>query len=57
MVNIVVYVSFGSIVTFVQEQMEEVACYSREFSSYFLWVVKASEEIKLPMRKEQKRVW
>ncbi|KAL5153030.1 Flavonol 7-O-beta-glucosyltransferase UGT74F1 [Glycine soja] len=44
----VVYVSFGSMATMSEEQMEEVACCLRECSSYFLWVVRASEEIKLP---------
>nr|KYP32497.1 putative UDP-glucosyltransferase At1g05670 family [Cajanus cajan] len=44
----VVYVSFGSIASFGEKQMEEVACCLRECSSYFLWVVRASEENKLP---------
>ncbi|XP_061362252.1 mogroside IE synthase-like [Gastrolobium bilobum] len=50
----VVYVSFGSIVTLDEEQMEELACGLRECVSYFLWVVRASEEIKLPKDFEKK---
>jgi len=50
----VVYVSFGSIVSFGEEQMEEIACCLRECSSYFLWVVRASEETKLPKDFEKK---
>ena len=44
----VVYVSFGSLVTFGEEQMKELVCCLRECSNYFLWVVRASEQIKLP---------
>ncbi|WVZ15392.1 hypothetical protein V8G54_012958 [Vigna mungo] len=50
----VVYVSFGSLASFGEEQMEEVACCLRECSSYFLWVVRASEETKLPKDFERK---
>ncbi|BAU01287.1 hypothetical protein VIGAN_11049200 [Vigna angularis var. angularis] len=50
----VVYVSFGSLASFGEEQMEEVACCLRECSSYFLWVVRASEETKLPKDFEKK---
>ncbi|KAK7381290.1 hypothetical protein VNO78_33864 [Psophocarpus tetragonolobus] len=44
----VVYVSFGSLAMLVDEQMEELAYGLRECSNYFLWIVRASEEIKLP---------
>ncbi|CAJ1947030.1 unnamed protein product [Sphenostylis stenocarpa] len=45
----VVYVSFGSMVALSEEKMEEIASCLRECSSYyFLWVVRASEETKLP---------
>ncbi|KAK7294955.1 hypothetical protein RJT34_17855 [Clitoria ternatea] len=50
----VVYVSFGSLATFGEEQMEELACGLRECSGYFLWVVRASEETKLPKDFEKK---
>ncbi|XP_014506196.1 UDP-glycosyltransferase 74G1 [Vigna radiata var. radiata] len=50
----VVYVSFGSMVKLGEEQMEEIACCLRECSSYFLWVVRASEETKLPKDFEKK---
>ncbi|TKY50237.1 UDP-glycosyltransferase 74E2 [Spatholobus suberectus] len=50
----VVYVSFGSLATFGEEQMEELASCLREGSSYFLWVVRASEELKLPKDFEKK---
>ncbi|XP_014490638.1 UDP-glycosyltransferase 74G1-like [Vigna radiata var. radiata] len=50
----VVYVSFGSVASFGDEQMEEIACCLRECSSYFLWVVRASEETKLPKDFEKK---
>ncbi|KAL2335487.1 hypothetical protein Fmac_016700 [Flemingia macrophylla] len=49
----VVYVSFGSLATFDEKQMEEVAFCLRENSSYFLWVVRASEENKLPKNFEK----
>ncbi|KAL2335488.1 hypothetical protein Fmac_016701 [Flemingia macrophylla] len=44
----VVYVSFGSLASFGEKQMEEVASCLKECSCYFLWVVRASEENKLP---------
>nr|KYP49246.1 putative UDP-glucosyltransferase At1g05670 family [Cajanus cajan] len=50
----VVYVSFGSLAMFGGEQMEELAYGLRECSSYFLWVVRASEENKLPKDFEKK---
>ncbi|KAL2335490.1 hypothetical protein Fmac_016703 [Flemingia macrophylla] len=50
----VVYVSFGSLAMLGGEQMEELAYGLRECSSYFLWVVRASEENKLPKDFEKK---
>ena len=50
----VVYVSFGSIAMLGGEQMEELAYGLNECSNYFLWVVRASEEIKLPRGFEKK---
>ncbi|CAJ1947027.1 unnamed protein product [Sphenostylis stenocarpa] len=50
----VVYVSFGSIATFEEEQMEELASCLKECSHYFLWVVRKSEEKKLPRDFEKK---
>ncbi|XP_027358511.1 UDP-glycosyltransferase 74G1-like [Abrus precatorius] len=50
----VVYVSFGSIAYFGEEQMKELAYALRECSNHFLWVVRASEEIKLPKDFEKK---
>ncbi|KAM7502408.1 hypothetical protein LguiB_001312 [Lonicera macranthoides] len=44
----VVYVSFGSMAELGGEQMEELACGLREVDHYFLWVVRASEQAKLP---------
>ena len=44
----VVYISFGSLVPLDKEQMEEIAYGLRDSNSYFLWVVRASEETKLP---------
>ncbi|KAK7381291.1 hypothetical protein VNO78_33865 [Psophocarpus tetragonolobus] len=44
----VVYVSFGSLAMLNEKQMEELAYGLKECSSYFLWVVRASEQIKLP---------
>ncbi|XP_023924982.2 mogroside IE synthase [Quercus suber] len=44
----VVYVSFGSLAALNAEQMEELAWGLRMSNSYFLWVVRASEEAKLP---------
>ncbi|CAJ1947001.1 unnamed protein product [Sphenostylis stenocarpa] len=50
----VVYVSFGSLAELGGEQMEEVAYGLKECSRYFLWVVRASEETKLPKDFEKK---
>lgn len=44
----VVYVSFGSLAMLNEEQLEEVTCGLKYSENYFLWVVKASEETKLP---------
>ncbi|KAK7381287.1 hypothetical protein VNO78_33861 [Psophocarpus tetragonolobus] len=50
----VVYVSFGSLITLSEDQMEELAFCLRECSSYYLWVVRASEQVKLPKQFEKK---
>ncbi|KAM7497044.1 hypothetical protein LguiA_021458 [Lonicera macranthoides] len=44
----VVYVSFGSWTELGGEQMEELVCGFREANHYFLWVVRESEQAKLP---------
>ncbi|KAL4322418.1 hypothetical protein HN51_067526 [Arachis hypogaea] len=44
----VVYVSFGSLVSLDEEQMKEVAYSLKHSQKYFLWVVRVSEEAKLP---------
>ncbi|OVA08040.1 UDP-glucuronosyl/UDP-glucosyltransferase [Macleaya cordata] len=44
----VVYVSFGSAASLGPEQMEELAWGLKESETHFLWVVRASEEVKLP---------
>ncbi|TXG72998.1 hypothetical protein EZV62_001577 [Acer yangbiense] len=44
----VVYVSFGSLAALGEEQMEELAWGLKRSNSYFLWVVRESEEKKLP---------
>ncbi|KAM7510947.1 hypothetical protein LguiB_009822 [Lonicera macranthoides] len=44
----VVYVSFGSLAKLGSNQMEELAWGLRRSSKYFLWVVRVSEEAKLP---------
>ncbi|XP_059459420.1 mogroside IE synthase-like [Corylus avellana] len=44
----VVYVSFGSLVAFEVEQMEEIAWGLRMSNRCFLWVVREAEEEKLP---------
>ncbi|KAF7845121.1 UDP-glycosyltransferase 74G1-like [Senna tora] len=44
----VVYVSFGSLADLSEYQMEEMAWGLKESECYFLWVVRASEESKLP---------
>ncbi|KAJ1443619.1 UDP-glycosyltransferase family, conserved site [Sesbania bispinosa] len=50
----VVYVSFGSLAALNEEQTEEIACALRDSGSYFLWVVRASEEPKMPKDFEKK---
>ncbi|KAH1044629.1 hypothetical protein GYH30_026072, partial [Glycine max] len=51
----VVYVSFGSMAVLDEEQIREIAYVLRDSDqSYFLWVVKASEETKLPKDFEKK---
>ncbi|KAA8527227.1 hypothetical protein F0562_034676 [Nyssa sinensis] len=44
----VVYVAFGSLATLGEEQMEELAWGLNSSNTHFLWVVRASEETKLP---------
>lgn len=44
----VVYVSFGSLAQLEAEQMEELAQGLKTCNEYFLWVVRSSEESKLP---------
>ncbi|KAL2544532.1 UDP-glycosyltransferase 74E2 [Forsythia ovata] len=44
----VVYVSFGSLAELGAEQMEELAHGLKTSNKYFLWVVRSSEEAKLP---------
>ncbi|KAM7521927.1 hypothetical protein LguiA_011829 [Lonicera macranthoides] len=44
----VVYVSFGSLAELKSEQMEELAWALKKSNYYFLWVVRALEEAKLP---------
>ncbi|KAI6696022.1 hypothetical protein NL676_023732 [Syzygium grande] len=44
----VVYVSFGSLASLGEEQMEEIAIGLKRMKSNFLWVVRQSEETKLP---------
>ncbi|KAL4639209.1 hypothetical protein ACB092_03G201100 [Castanea dentata] len=44
----VVYVSFGSMVSLTLEEMEEIAWGLKESGLHFLWVVKESEQDKLP---------
>lgn len=44
----VVYASFGSLASLTENQMEEIACGLKNCGSYFLWVVRDSEESKLP---------
>ncbi|KHN09954.1 UDP-glycosyltransferase 74G1-like [Glycine soja] len=50
----VIYVSFGSMAILSEEQIEELAYGLRDSESYFLWVVRASEETKLPKNFEKK---
>ncbi|CAA2995240.1 UDP-glycosyltransferase 74F2-like [Olea europaea var. sylvestris] len=44
----VIYVSFGSLAELGKEQMEELAWGLKLSNMYFLWIVRASEESKLP---------
>nr|XP_027117916.1 UDP-glycosyltransferase 74F2-like [Coffea arabica] len=44
----VVFIAFGSMVTFDEKQMEELAMGLKQSNFYFLWVVRACEEAKLP---------
>lgn len=44
----VVYVSFGSLIDLSIEQMQELAWGLKRSKSYFLWVVRETEEAKLP---------
>jgi len=44
----VVYVSFGSNARLSEEQLEELALGLKDSESYFLWVVRESEQVKLP---------
>ncbi|XP_055819925.1 UDP-glycosyltransferase 74G1-like [Solanum dulcamara] len=44
----VLYVSFGSMAKLKAEQMEELACSLKKSNRNFLWVVRSSEESKLP---------
>ncbi|KAL0346071.1 UNVERIFIED_CONTAM: UDP-glycosyltransferase 74E2 [Sesamum radiatum] len=44
----VIYVSFGSLAQLTAEQTLELACALKASGSHFLWVVRSSEEAKLP---------
>ncbi|KAJ7961939.1 Glycosyltransferase [Quillaja saponaria] len=44
----VIYISFGSLATLVEEQMEEITLALKKSNYYFLWVVRESEINKLP---------
>ncbi|CAH9120848.1 unnamed protein product [Cuscuta epithymum] len=44
----VVYVSFGSLIVLSEEQMEEIAMGLAQSNKSFIWVVRESEESKLP---------
>ncbi|XP_021747943.1 LOW QUALITY PROTEIN: UDP-glycosyltransferase 74B1-like [Chenopodium quinoa] len=44
----VIYISFGSMVSLTQEQMEEIAWALKQSNYYFLWVVRDSQASKLP---------
>ena len=44
----VVYISFGSMVSVTEEQMEEIAWGLKESNLHFLWVVRESEQKKMP---------
>ncbi|KMT15546.1 hypothetical protein BVRB_3g058980 [Beta vulgaris subsp. vulgaris] len=45
----VVYISMGSLASLGREQMGEIATGLQKSNKYFLWVVRSSEENKLPM--------
>ncbi|KAL7264060.1 hypothetical protein ACSBR1_002085 [Camellia fascicularis] len=47
-INSVIYVSFGSMAEIGFEQMQEIALCLKEIEYNFLWVVRGSEEAKLP---------
>ncbi|KAF7845131.1 UDP-glycosyltransferase 74F2-like [Senna tora] len=44
----IVYASFGSLASLSEDQMEELAWSFIDSDSYFLWIVRESEEAKLP---------
>lgn len=44
----VVYVSFGSLSTLKEKQIEEIACGLKRSNHYFLWVVREIEKEKIP---------
>ncbi|KAK4717627.1 hypothetical protein R3W88_015965 [Solanum pinnatisectum] len=44
----VVYVSFGSMAELKEEQMKEIACGLKKSNHNFLWVIRESEEPKIP---------
>ncbi|KAL6343249.1 hypothetical protein AAG906_022165 [Vitis piasezkii] len=46
----VVYVSFGSMASLGEEQMEEIAWGLKRNNTHFMWVVRESEEKKLPCK-------
>ncbi|XP_059277837.1 UDP-glycosyltransferase 74F2-like [Lycium ferocissimum] len=46
----VVYAAFGSMSTFCEKQMEEIAWGLKATNSYFLWVVRTCDEEKIPKR-------
>ncbi|KAH7675121.1 UDP-glucose:(indol-3-yl)acetate beta-D-glucosyltransferase protein [Dioscorea alata] len=50
--NSTVYVSFGSFANLQEEQTQELALGLKQSNKYFLWVVRASEQDKLPRREE-----
>src|ERR1044072_5734578 len=50
----VVYVSVGSMAVLSEEQTEEIAYGLRDSGSYFIWVVRDSEQTKIPKDFEKK---
>ncbi|KAE8687998.1 UDP-glycosyltransferase 74B1 [Hibiscus syriacus] len=44
----VVYISFGSMVSLTEEEMEEIAGGLKESELHYLWIVRSSEQKKLP---------